>query len=77
MPKTKKKPSRPIRETNRRKAVANSTSLDRTRRTAKRTVAKKKTAIKRKAKKVNQARRKLAQAETALILEQTPDSTRV
>ena len=76
MPKTKKKPSRPIRETNRRKAVANSKSLDRTRRTAKRTVAKRTTAIKRKAKKVNQARRKLAQAETALILEQTPDSTR-
>jgi len=75
MPKTKKKPSRPIRETNRRKAVANSKSLDRTRRTAKRTVAKKKTAIKRKAKKVNQARRKLAQAETALILERTPNST--
>ena len=75
MPKSKKKSSRSVEKIKRRKAVANSESLDRKRRTAKRIVAKRTTAIKRKAKKVNQARRKLVQAETALILERTPNST--
>jgi hypothetical protein len=75
VPKSKKKSSRSVKKTKRQKAVANSKPLGQTRDTAKRTVAKRKTAIKRKAKNVNQARRKLAQAETALTLEQTPDTT--